>query len=331
MSVQFLRLFISSFTIFVGTVLLIEVIFFLFRNIHPRVKAIGRVIPILKLPLEFVFLDQLPGRIFLNPFNCESYFYDSIAKTFPSYFMNGTEPIKFSAAISRSFPPLILEGLCLFILAVSTFMVLRKTYHSVKNYQFVANLVRLASPINRSICHFELKEKLLQYNVQIVVSNKIHTPCCTLGRYILLPQKLAQELSNDEYEAVIAHEFEHLRWKDSWIKLFCEYVCAVVWWIPTKWWLQKLENDLEMACDFNIKNYGLDHHSLARAIYKVIIYVKYKDRSNLACSYLVSKRKTTLHRLQLLLKNNTPQSRFLLIGTLLAVSGSSIFFSFLTC
>lgn len=51
------------------------------------------------------------------------------------------------------------------------------------------------------------------------------------------------------FEAVVAHELERIRWKDPYIKICSALFASLLWWIPLKGWLNKIEMDQEEASD----------------------------------------------------------------------------------
>jgi beta-lactamase regulating signal transducer with metallopeptidase domain len=114
-----------------------------------------------------------------------------------------------------------------------------------------------------------------------------------------------EELSQDEFEAVVAHEFEHLRWKDPLLKIFCSSISTLCWWIPTIWWLKKLEIDQEEASDSGLGKYGIDSVFLASAIIKVLEKAKsLKMTYDLAPTCSLHSSKSNIKRFEALLNSD---------------------------
>lgn len=86
----------------------------------------------------------------------------------------------------------------------------------------------------------------------MVTSKEIHTPLL-IGFFrpkIIIPQKLCQAFSEDELNAVLAHEQGHILWKDNLLKLCTGFISALFWFIPfKKRILNKGDLECELACD----------------------------------------------------------------------------------
>jgi beta-lactamase regulating signal transducer with metallopeptidase domain len=77
-------------------------------------------------------------------------------------------------------------------------------------------------------------------------------------------------LSRREYEAVLAHEIEHIRHKDNLVRLILGLVESIFWWVPTKWLHKRIEEGQEIGCDLKCEKYGIHPHDLASAICKSV-------------------------------------------------------------
>lgn len=67
---------------------------------------------------------------------------------------------------------------------------------------------------------------------------------------VVLPTWLIQELSPQELEQILLHEFAHLRRRDDWTNLIQQLVKAVFFFHPAVWWIEKkVSLQREMACD----------------------------------------------------------------------------------
>lgn len=86
----------------------------------------------------------------------------------------------------------------------------------------------------------------LRAPIDLFLSDDVAGPCA-FGRAIFFPASLS--LTQEEFEAITQHELEHLRFFDGALRLFCSLLAALFWWVPTKWWLKKMEERQEMACD----------------------------------------------------------------------------------
>ena len=122
----------------------------------------------------------------------------------------------------------------------------------------IRKIFNSSSSCTKSIINKRLQQDLTLSKTVILTSTELEIPMAAYRHYILVPKNLAEDLSQDEFEAVIAHEFEHLRWRDPLLKIFCSSICTLCWWIPTIWWLKKLEVDQEEASDSGLCKYGID-------------------------------------------------------------------------
>ena len=67
---------------------------------------------------------------------------------------------------------------------------------------------------------------------------------------ILLPASMATRMTPDEIEAILAHEFAHIRRWDMWVNAFQRVVEALLFFHPVVWWLSKtIRAERELCCD----------------------------------------------------------------------------------
>jgi beta-lactamase regulating signal transducer with metallopeptidase domain len=89
-------------------------------------------------------------------------------------------------------------------------------------------------------------------SAKICVSSEIRVPTA-IGFFkplILVPAWAVGELSSAELDAVLIHEFEHLRRRDDWTNLAQKLLGSLLFFHPAVWWIEdKLALEREMACD----------------------------------------------------------------------------------
>lgn len=69
-------------------------------------------------------------------------------------------------------------------------------------------------------------------------------------RTIVLPSWTVRELSPNDLNAILLHEFAHLRRGDDWTNLVQKIVRALFFFHPAVWWIDaRLSTEREMACD----------------------------------------------------------------------------------
>lgn len=91
-----------------------------------------------------------------------------------------------------------------------------------------------------------------EYRVALLESTAIEDPV-TLGVFhpaILLPSKVLPDLGEQELSVVLAHEYGHIRRRDSAVHILCELISLPVAWHPGIGYLMsKISQTRELACD----------------------------------------------------------------------------------
>lgn len=147
-------------------------------------------------------------------------------------------------------------------------------------WQKLRNTVQSAVPSSRSITNSLLKK----YPVHIVVHPEVSQPfaCGIFRKRIVLPQIFVETAPQNIYEATIAHEIEHLRWNDLLLKMILNTICVLFWWVPTRFWMRKIECIQEKECDRGVSRYNIEKKEMASAIF---YSAKYRfEQNQLVCS-----------------------------------------------
>ncbi len=91
-----------------------------------------------------------------------------------------------------------------------------------------------------------------KYRVVLLASADIDDPV-TVGLFhpaILLPSKVLPHLGEQEFSAILAHEFGHIRRRDFPVHILCELISLPVAWHPGIGYLMsKISETRELACD----------------------------------------------------------------------------------
>lgn len=280
-----LNVFVNSFLMFATVVVLIEIVIFLFRIQSGRFTSLLRMVPIVKLPFDLFFYDfsrwsYLKG---VNPLAAEEGSRtlsamigcpNSISE--PLFFLPITSGIQltvhnmtFTVAdiISYSINSITLSITCSLILLISGCLFIK----TILDYlSFIHHIEEEEKYANKKIRNLFLTRFLKKNGVQIVSSSFFASPfvCGLFSTQIYIPEVLCKSLSKKEYQAVLAHEIEHIRYKDNLTRLVLTLISSIFWWIPTKWLRKRIEEGQEIGCDSKCKNYGVDPLALATAIYK---------------------------------------------------------------
>ncbi len=291
--IYFWQLFTSSLLLFFAFMLICEGLFYIFGLKSLRLRSSFRLIALLSLPFS----------LFLN-ISCMTC-------------MEGILLIRISA----------------YGLMISSFLSLGyKILQTIRSGTYLYQTIQSATVCSREVANEKLQHCLQRYKVSILITDRVSTPCTAGFRTILFPAKFAETLSQEEFDAVIAHEFEHLCWYDPLLKCVCSLMGAFFWWIPSNWWMQKIDQEIEMACDASVDKYGMERSSLATVIYKVMMTLKNGEEKLLAISSnFGTKKNTLLERLQSLLKQTEVTERFDL-SRLLAIAPCSLtYLTYLIC
>lgn len=262
---------ISSGLTFLSVAFAMEGMFFLFQVRNFRVRSLLRLVPFAAL-----LIDTQIGNWF-NPLSCESCVQKLLLGAFfPDLqaYLNENEMslIRYLSFEGISFWTTLLMGA---FYLVSFVLVARKVY------QIVFWMRKLNQIKERASSHTVL-------NRTVWMSEEIRVPMASF-KWILLPKKM--EMEPDEWEAVVAHEAEHLKWKDPLTNLFAHLAATVFWWVPTGFWLKKMEEEQELAADRAIHQYGLQGESLASAFIKVA-KAKASGHRLAFCPFVVQKSAT---------------------------------------
>ena len=98
---------------------------------------------------------------------------------------------------------------------------------------------------------------------------------------LLLPEGIADRLTPEQLNAVLAHEMCHVRRRDNLTAAFHMVVEAVFWFYPLVWWIRaRLVEEREQACDEAVLQSGSDAEAYAESILNVC---KFYIESPIAC------------------------------------------------
>jgi beta-lactamase regulating signal transducer with metallopeptidase domain len=263
---------VNSFLSFFTTIVLVEICIRLLRINHPRVKCIGYFLAPSKICLDF-FLYHYSNWALLHGVN-------PIAETGTrnlSLMINPFAGIQFSMQDGKTFSLADMIALSMglswirmvVLIAIMGVVIGFIAYgvRVIREKRYVGLIVRLSLPFARSIVNLPLASWLKKRQVRLAVTSFVDAPCIA-GKTILFPSALINNLSAEEYEAIIAHEMAHLQWKDCSLRLVYSIVATVFWWIPTSGLQRRIEEMQEMAADLMIHRFGISKIALAEAVVK---------------------------------------------------------------
>ncbi len=315
-----LNIVINSFLAFFTAAFLIECLIFLFRIPQGRAAALLRMIPIFKMPFDICLYDfqswsYLQG---INPWACETGtrtlsvmlgwtngITDRLVMPFKSgvqFTLPGNLTFTIADLLGYSLSPCLLKGLVMLWITMTLGVVFRKLglyYHSIKSLKLLYNS---AKPSSRKMKNSILSASIKKYAVIVkTLPSFTGSPFVTglKAPVVYISDQLSKNLSRKEYEAVIAHEMEHVRYKDGFVRIALDGIRSFFWWIPTKWLYARIEEGQEVGCDHQCKRYGIDSLDLASALCKSAKY-SINTRENLFAHQLT--KHTIDKRIKLLLR-----------------------------
>ncbi len=87
---------------------------------------------------------------------------------------------------------------------------------------------------------------------------------------LLLPEGIAQRLTQDQLRAVVAHEMSHVRRRDNVANAIHMLAEALFWFHPLVWWIERrLLDEQERACDEEVLRQGGDPRVYAESLLRI--------------------------------------------------------------
>ena len=103
---------------------------------------------------------------------------------------------------------------------------------------------------------------------------------------LLLPERIFERLTPTQFQAVIAHELCHVRYRDNLVAAIHMFVETVFWFNPLMWWMGKrMVGERERACDEEVLARGNDPDAYAQAVLEVC---RFCLESPLPCAHGIS-------------------------------------------
>lgn len=269
-----LNVFLNSFLVFFTTLVLIEIVIFVFRVKRGRVSAVLRMMPIFKLPLD-LFLYNFSKWSYLhgvNPSFCEkgSRVFSLGVGTSSSYIsFTAPENMTFTIAdvIGYLINPRMLVFFSAFVIILSISFLAKKWLSYRLHKKSIDKLMKDSTFFSLEINNSILSQRIKKIKCQIVTSPSFVGSPFVVGLFsfvICVPKN--EKLSQKELDAILAHEVEHIRYKDNLVRLILDVIRSLFWWVPTKWLCRRIEEDQEIGSDAGCAKCGIDIMDLSMAI-----------------------------------------------------------------
>lgn len=315
---------ISTFLSFFSVAFVVELAIALFRIKKHRARSMLRLFPMFSLAIDGFFSKISTGNL-LNPLYCESCIQKLFLHFTPELKQYLAEhQIAWSRHLVSQAPAALFTAFLAGFSFVSVLILIRKVIQILSSNPSLYTLIKQADPCQRKVENLSLCHALKKQRANILVSDAVQSPMAVYWRTILIPKNLAEQFPQDEFEAVISHELEHLRWKDPTLKLLCQMGSTLFWWVPTRWWLKRVDQDQEMSADASVQRYALDGTALASALVK-IAGNRCRSEPVSFCAFAAGKVNPLLDRLRVTLDPSAipiPKNR--LVRSLIGLAAGSL-------
>lgn len=309
----------NSLLAFLTALVLIEVLIGIFQIKQGRCASYLRMIPILKLILDPFLYDfsRWSYSLGINPLNCEegtraisAMFGTSINDWSFHPLCSGIqmtvyEDLTFTVAdvIGHLIPLSMLRAFATTFTLVTGVIIVKRLAYYFACAQHLRHLNKLTRMPGKKIRNSKLASFVKKYPLSIITSPDLQgSPFVTglISSAVFISRNLSLTLSQKEYEAALAHEIEHVRHKDSLVRLTLALICSIFWWVPTGWLRNKIEEGQEIGCDLQCKKYGVNPVDLASAICKSAKQIP-QDYSSSIFAYHLAKKYPVQKRIKALL------------------------------
>lgn len=112
----------------------------------------------------------------------------------------------------------------------------------------------------------------IKRQVELVVSSAVESPCVLGWRkpVLFLPAEIQDDLTQEEWEAVLAHELSHVKRRDNLVGWVSSILCCVYWFFPAVWLIERrVRAEREFACDEAVLAVGAEPKTYASGLWKV--------------------------------------------------------------
>ncbi|MBN1907145.1 MAG: tetratricopeptide repeat protein [Deltaproteobacteria bacterium] len=140
----------------------------------------------------------------------------------------------------------------------------------------VSNMARKAEPLNdkhwTDIINRIKQKNRISKTIKLASTRDMMEPGVfgILRPVLFLPEEVSKHINDNELEAILIHEFEHIRCRDNLIAFIHMIVQALFWFHPIVWLSgSMLTQERELACDEAVLQSGKDPKVYAEGILKV--------------------------------------------------------------
>lgn len=241
----------GSLLAFFTTFVLVEGLLALFRIREGRFSALLRMIPILKLPFDLFLYDFSRWALLqgIDPLRCKE----------------GTRMIMAKIGYWKCFP---LSGIEFTAPGNTTFTV----GDVLSGWIPLAVLIPAAFLLvgMSLVCFFRTIFAYCKFSRELS-THLTASPFVAglISPKIFMPPSFVKKLTEKELQAVLAHENEHVRYRDTLTRIALTLIGSLFWWVPTQFLQKRIEEAVEIASDCAVRRRGIDPLDLASAMCKL--------------------------------------------------------------
>lgn len=280
------NLFTMTLLSFFTSWLLVEAVLLLFRIRSHRFKAFVRMIPIIKVPLDLFFINwsnwallnglypwlaEKDSRMLTVAFKIPHSLFDILLPEF-SIIFRMKEHFSFSLAdwIYGLMKERAVFYLVLFFCLIFVFSLIVKTKAFLAEWREIRSIITNCENLDVTLFG-KMAHLLKKRHISVLKTQMLITSPFTTGLFhkkIIIPGETLSLLSQEELEAVIAHELSHITAKDLFFKMGLICLSTLFAFVPMKRLCKKIFFDQELAADQKALLYGAKKIDLATAIEK---------------------------------------------------------------
>jgi len=265
----------NSILSFYTSIFLVFLFLFFLKITNPRIKTFCYALPFYKVILDLFFyqFSNWALAMNINPILARIgtrtlYFQINFLGEFQiKLCMQNGSTFSLADVIALHINPLWIRIIVMMTVVGSLAAFVIFVVYTIRNLLHIHSIVQNAKPMHRVIMHPQLRSQFIQKKAKCLITTEIHSPC-VVGKTLLFPSNLMDFLSQEEFEAIIAHELSHMQWKDSYVRMTCKLIETIFWWLFAKWWYARLENYQERASDQAIQRFEISKFDLMGAIVK---------------------------------------------------------------
>ncbi len=183
------------------------------------------------------------------------------------------EALEAAAVVFRSSPPALPGAASTLVIVMwvsGAFIILSRWLW--RSYRLAARVLHsprvLNGVVHDTLRRVEREEGIRRPTAIVASSHSIEPGVFGVRTPVLIwPEHLTRGLTDEQIEAIVAHEVGHIARRDNLLALVQMTVCAIFWFHPVVWWIgARLVDERERACDEHVLARGRRPATYAESI-----------------------------------------------------------------